>query len=419
MLGERIEASSQLSVANIRNSRRGFLDDPNEDEGLGQVIDRRQFDLYRFQQTFNQRFSDQHALDLGGGLEYAQARYQYSLEADFGELATVLGQPRQRNIDLQAAPQGLSSHFYASHRWQPTAALTIESGLRWDYQDYYLGNSAEQVSPRINLLYQPGERIKWRLGIGRFYQPEGIYELQVEKDNPEFQTAQFSDQIIGGFDVLLGGAFSLRAEAYFKRVGRPKLRFENLFNSLVLLPELSPDRIEVDPTDARARGMEVLLRYDGQRTNAWISTTLASAQDRLDGLGWTSRAWDQRTSVSAGVALRGARWQLSLGALWHSGWKTTDVPEYLETLEQPANLERNRKELANFFSLDIRYVYRWHWRHQSLELIAELTNATNRNNAGAVESEIEELDEGGFRFFTENEDLFPRVPSVGFVWRFQ
>ena len=418
-IDEVTQGHTQLSVATISNSRNGYLDDPNEDEGLGRVIDRRKFNLYRFQQAFNREYSMKHALEFGVGVEYVEGRYNYELEAEFGELATVLGQPRSQSKSLQLSPEGLTANLFVSHRWRPFEGFTLESGLRWDYQDYYTANAAEQVSPRINILYQPGARIKWRLGIGRFYQPEGIYELQVEQDDPQFQTAQYSDQLIGGFEADLGRGFSLRTEAYFKRVGRPKVRYENLFNWLILLPELAPDRVEVDPVEARARGVEVTLRYQGRATSAWFSTTFSSAQDRLRGSGWTSRAWDQRTSISAGWAFRGERWSLSVGALWHSGWKTTAVPPLLTTLDEPARLALNRDELANFFSLDLRYVYRWQWQRQSLELIAELTNVTNRKNAGSVETEIEELESGEYEFFTESEDLFPLVPSIGFIWRFE
>jgi hypothetical protein len=52
----------------------------------------------------------------------------------------------------------------------------------------------------------------------------------------------------------------LRIEGYRKNYRRLSPRFENLFDPLVLLPELEPDRVRLDPSRARSEGIEVLLK---------------------------------------------------------------------------------------------------------------------------------------------------------------
>lgn len=414
-----LNSRTLLSFATIDNERSGTLNDPNPDEGVGFLDDDRHHKLLRLHQKFDAELTAQQQLEMGIGIEYQDASYKYRLDANLGELAGLLGRERRVSRNIDVSPEGSAYHIYASHQWIMSDKWIVESGLRWDYQDYYFESAEHQVSPRLNVLYDRDDNTKWRLSAGKFYQPEAIHELQLEGESLRFEKSQFSEQIVLGLEQAFGASWELRLEAYYKRTKRAKRRFENLFNPYILIPELSPDRIEVQAEEVRARGIEFNLTYDGDLVNAWIGGTLASADDRLEDLGWTARAWDQRTTLNSGIQLTRDRWSFSAAITWHSGWKTSTVPQSIVTdINSPLPVSRNQRELPNYFSFDLRYAYRWIWERQTLEVFAELTNATDRKNIGAVESELEPLSNGNFQFTMEEENLFPRVPSIGFVWRF-
>ena len=412
-----LDSRSTLSVAIIDNDRSGFINEPEPDEGVGTLFDRKNFELIRLHTQLNLESNPRVRYEFGAGIEYLSSEYDYEFQAELGELSQILGRNRTVTRSFHDAPGGIAAHAYISHQRALTESITVDAGLRWDFQDYYFGGSDYQISPRINFLYELNADTDLRIGVGRFYQAEGIHELQVESMAPKFQKIQYSDQIIAGFAHKFNQAWSVRVETYYKRVGQPKIRYENLFNSLILLPELSADRIEVAARRVRTRGVEFALNYRTDSFDSWFNATVASADDDLRDLGWTARAWDQRTTIGAGFVWQRQSWSLSGAVVWHSGWKTTRLPLYLPDLDNEVLIDRNSGELPDFFSIDLRYAHEWQWPHNRLEVFAELTNTTDRRNVGSVEVELTPAT-NGFTSSHQNENLFPRVPSIGFVWQF-
>ena len=226
------------------------------------------------------------------------------------------------------------------------------------------------------------------------------------------------DYIIGLQHRFSDSGLSVRLEGFYKRFRDPKRRFENLFNPLVLMPELASDRVAVSPEKARAQGLELSMVYQPVAWfNTWLGYTHAYADDELDG-SWVKRGWDQRHTVSGGMAWEPGSWTLSAALLWHSGWQTTALPTSLSQDEVP-NLRRNSDRLPNYFSLDLRIARTWRWQDQSLSLFLELTNSLNRDNVGAYEYDVEEDEEnGGYFLPREPVTLLPRIPSLGVRWTF-
>ncbi len=104
--------------------------------------------------------------------------------------------------------------------------------------------------------------------------------------------------------------------------------------------------------------------------------------------------------------------------LWHSGWQTTLLPATVGEDELPS-LRRNADRLPDYLSLDLRIARTWRWQEQSLSLFFELTNASNRDNVGAYEYDVEEDEEnGGYVLLPEAVTLLPRIPSLGVRWTF-
>jgi len=415
---ERMSSSTVLSYGRIKNNHSGFISDADLEEGHSTLNDKRRFRIWSLEHRQMLSVSQRLELEFGGRFAYQSGSYDTESVIERGVIGDLIGQPIVEDRLVQVDPEGTSGALYASGRVAASDWLSIEAGLRWDYQDY-TGEFHQQLSPRISALATVGDNTELRFSAGRFYQPEQIQELQAADGVSRFQSPQHSDHYIVGLRrVFPDWRASLRVEAFYKRVGNPKVRFENLFNSLVLMPEIASDRIAVAPSKARARGVEVSLAYQPLPTlNAWLSYTHAYADDDLRD-GWTRRGWDQRHTISVGATWEPGAWTLSAAALWHSGWQTTLLPEETGIDEFPV-LDRNADQLPHYLSVDLRVSRTWRWPEQSLEVFFELTNTFDRANVGAYEYDVAENDAGdGYLVSGEPVTLLPRIPSLGIRWRF-
>lgn len=414
-----LTGSSLFSVGRIDHRRDGTLTDEDPDNGSAFVEDRRDFTTIAIGQTFQYVPKDDLLAEFGARLSYQRADYDYAADINTGELADTLGMGRVESRSIHTSPSGLSGGFFASVRTQPFEDMTIETGLRWDFQDFGHQGFESQVSPRFSLKYDLSPHSELRLSAGRFFQPEGIHELQVADGVQRFQDEQYSDHYIAGWHHRFGeSGVSLRVEAFLKEIREPKRRFENLFNPMVLLPELASDRVAVQPSKARATGFEFSLMYEPSDTLfAWMRFSQSNVRDYLEG-DWHPRTWDQGASISAGLSWTNERWTFATTVLWHDGWHTTRLPGLIDG-NSPPELRRNQGTLADYFSLDLQVSRTWRWDRQTLTTFLEVTNALNRANSGGVEYDVSELeDESGFLLVPERVELMPLVPSIGVRWSF-
>ena len=405
-------------LGTIDHNREGILIDEDLDNGLATVDDDRAIELFTVNGSYSRRENENLSWQIGARLSYQQAEYRYRGLLERGVLAEFLGTELNeiRNYDLD--PSGFSGGVYGSVRVRPRDALTIEAGLRWDFQAYDLGSRDDQLSPRVSMLWQVSDETHVRVSYGRFFQPEGIHELQVGDGIANFQRPQYADHAIVGLHHQLSESWGLRAEVYDKKIRDPKRRFENLFNNLVLLPELASDRVELRPSQARARGGELSLRYDGQHGNqAWLSVSYGKAEDKIAGE-WQRRTWDQGTSLTSGYTYQSDRWRVALAIAWHDGWRTTPLPRQISEGVMP-DVVRNSGRLKDYFTLDFEVSRRWSWPGHELELFLEVTNGLSRRNVGGIEYDVEEDEDLGlFSLEPQAETLMPLVPSLGIRWQF-
>ena len=405
-----------VSYGRIKHRRLGYINDAEMDEAIATVQDQRMFDVWSLSGTLGTELSDHVALEMGVQYNYQSGDYRYESDILRGEIAELVGVPTEASHRIYTSPSGASGGAFGSLRYRVGWA-TFEGGLRWDFQRYLTRGSRDQFSPRLGVRLDLSDRSQLRASVGRYYQAEGIHELQVNDGRSQFQRVQYADHYILGFDHRIGDSWLVRLEAFYKRIEDPKRRFENLFNPLVLVPEVNPDRVEIAPSRAQARGFEASVRYrPRQGLDLWAGYTRTSAEDRVDG-DWQPRSWDQTHTVKSGVLWTGEAWSLAAGLTWHSGWKTTDIPLAGDVVE-PLPLERNDETLKGFASLDVKLERRWTWPRHSLALYLEVTNAFNRDNVGAIEYEIDVDDDGAYEMLGEEETLLPLVPSLGLEWKF-
>lgn len=405
-----------VSYTNLENARRGSID---EHTRVASVLDDRIFHVLglRWENSL-ETDTVQHRFGLEGRRLWGS--YDYTSDVSWSANAPFPGSPATRlQRRLTPEPKGYEGLAYWDMRADFGERWTFQGGARVDTQTYDGSDDGAQWSPRLSVLYAVGPSTHLRASWGRFYQAQGINELQVEDNVDRFYPAQFADQFIVGFDHAFEAGFDLRIEAYRKRYRRLNPRFENMFDPLALLPEAEYDRVMIDPSSARAFGLETLVRLRQHGSwSGWLSYTWSQVEDRIDGRD-VPRSWDQRHAINLGIVWSKGPWTVSLANSYHSGWPTTALSlDPSSPTPRLATNARNRIRFDAFNSLDLRVTRPFALSRGVLEVFVEVTNATSRENPCCVEYESVTDANGATSYRANTDTWLPLVPNAGVLWRY-
>jgi outer membrane receptor protein involved in Fe transport len=367
-----------LYTTELESSRRESVADLAEI--VGNVDDRRELDAVGLKQNWRYRKGERQLVSAGFEVEQSDALYAYSSAVERRGLLATLGGTAPPLRAAALAPSGESYAVYVEDRVRFTDRLVAELGLRWDRETYLPVGVDSQFSPRASLLYRLGNRTDLRLSHGRFFQPEGLLELQVEDGVAGFARAQSAAHSIASLEHRFSGTLALRAELYRKRVLHVRPRYENLFDPLVLLPELRASRVLVAPERAESRGFELLVSGE-LPVSWWVSAAVADADDEIVGQR-VPRSWDQQHALQAGLTWPVGAWRLSSAATLHRGWPATEVGVATTPAGQTVAVAgpRNAARLGAVRRLDLRASRDFDLGPGALRFFAEVTNLTNRDN---------------------------------------
>jgi outer membrane receptor protein involved in Fe transport len=421
------ELSSKLVVSGIKfdNSRTGSLGDA--EKLVAFVSDERDVEQFSFRQDWTWNSSKKHLMQWGFEAMYSRAHYDYANTVDyFGLPAMFEDQEESSSFAATADPRGSSYSLYFSDRMRVSEKTILEWGLRWDDQTYIDELSSDsQLSPRFNVMRSLGQNTELRLSWGRYHQSQGIDELQIEDGITNFWPAQKADHLIVGVRHLFNDKYSLRVEVFEKKMHQVRPRFENLFDPLGLIPEVQPDRIRLDPTSARSRGLEIMLDRASGPFTWWASYTLSEVTDRINGVD-EYRSWHQRHAVQGGLNWSGDKWDVALATSIHSGWPTTDLMLIEDGVDEDGEPEfvavigpRNAERLGTFASVDFRISRTWQLKRGSFMAFVEISNIFNRSNECCLDWDFEEDEDTGEDVFERGVDYWmPLLPAVGVLWEF-
>ena len=133
-----------------------------------------------------------------------------------------------------------------------------------------------------------------------------------------------------------------------------------------ILQEIAPDRIELRPTFARLRGIELSGTYREGPLSLWTSIGWSRAFDRF-GDRSELRNWDQTWALTGGGRWGRGPWLFSTALDVHHGWPTTELQS------GPTGLvlePRNASRLATYVGIDLRGQYTWRLQDSELGLRA-------------------------------------------------
>lgn len=415
---ESLTSRAIASWTDIVDKRRGQVDDP--DRRSGTIVDDRTFSVVGLR-IDNDWIAENLTHRFGAEVRRLWADYEYDADISFAAGFPFPGSPpatRARNVVLH--PDGFEASGYWDTRFEVNPRWTLEGGLRIDTQTYDGSGDAEQWSPRVSVLYLWNPETRLRASWGRFYQSQGINELQVEDGVDSFYPAQHAHHAIFSIERTFAGQLDARLELYRKDYRQLNPRFENLFDPLVLLPEIQFDRIRIAPDSARVDGAEVWFNWHpDNHWSGWLSYTWSQARDRTAGDD-VYRSWDQRHAVSLGIAWTSGPWAATLANSFHTGWPTTQlslVPDPAPGQSPVVLGPRNALRYDDFNSLDLRVTRTFDLPRGQLDVFIEVTNMASRENPCCTEYRVIDTPAGP-ALESSTDSWLPLVPSMGVLWRY-
>ena len=411
-----VSGEAILSYTQIDNDRRGQVSDPGRREGS--VRDRRRFEIMAL--TAGVDWTAPVGLHhFGVELKQLQASYRYWSRIRFEPTPLFPGlATAATERDLAVSPGGWQSAAFWSGRFALAGNLVAEAGVRIEDETY--SGHAAQVSPRLSVLYSMTPATRFRASWGQYSQLQRINELQVEDGVTSFLPPQHAEHGVLSIEHDWSPALTLRIEAYQKRYSSLKARYENLFDTLLLLPELQPDRVRVSPASARTQGIELSLAWKPEGAfSGWFNYAWSEAEDRIDGRD-ELRSWDQKHAATAGLRWARGRWDVTLAEAWHTGWPTTPVslPPTSGAAVAASIGARNSQRLPAFQSLDVRASRRFAMPRGELEAWLEITNLTNHANPCCVDYRIATSPDGAPQLDARTRTWLGIVPSIGVLWKY-
>ncbi|WP_428102119.1 TonB-dependent receptor domain-containing protein [Candidatus Rariloculus sp.] len=295
-------------------------------------------------------------------------------------------------------------------------------GIKQTYLPVSAGD--DQLSPRLSVLFRVGARTDLRASWGRFFQSQDILDLQVEDGVERFFPAQLADHSIVSIEHRFRNDLNVRIEAYTKRMPDLRPRYENLFETFTLLPELQPDRTRIAPAHAAARGIELLVSSDSPgAVNWWASYTRSLVEDAVQGR-YVPRNWDQRHTVSGGLTWQRDDWTVTPALSYHTGWPTTmlllgNAPQADSAASyRVVPGRRNTERLGDYQRIDVRASRSIDAGPGALEVFVEITNLLDEKNPCCVDYDLE-FDSSGSSSIEQSVSFWlPRVTVIGVLWKF-
>ena len=414
---ERLSSSTWLHATSLESQRHEDVADLAE--LIGTVDDRRALDAVALKQDWQYAGGERQVLSFGYELERRDAEYRYSSAAQRrGLLATLVDEPALAR-DIELAPRGDSYALYFEDRLQLSGRVVADVGVRWDRKTYLpLEEADDRFSPRLSLLVLLSARTDLRFSHGRFFQAEGLLDLQVEDGVTEFSSAQRSAHSVFSIEHRFADTVALRAEWYHKDTEAVRPRFENLFEPLVVAPELRASRVLVEPEGAEADGVELFVSSE-RPVPWWVGVAWANADDTIAGAS-VPRSWDQDRALSAGVTWPLGSWRISAAASAHRGWPATEVSVVTDPAGEPVAVAgpRNAVRLPSVRKLDFGAAREFALGETTLEFFAEVSNLTNRDNPCCLVYDPAIAPDGSSTLVRDERAQAGITGNIGLLWRF-
>lgn len=290
------------------------------------------------------------------------------------------------------------------------------------------------LEPRIGLSYQMNESSSIKASYTRSTQylhllsnTSSVTPLDVWTPSGEYIKPQISDQFaIGYYKQLKDNAYTLELETYYKQIDN---RIDYIDGSSLI----GNNNIETEILngEARAYGVEVLIRKNRGTFTGWLAYTLSKSEQRtlggnaggpgINGGSWYNTPYDRTHDISlTGVYKLNEKWSLSSNFIFQTGRPVTypnGQYEY-EGLSIASYGDRNSNRLPAYHRLDVSAIYKPNKhpeRRWKSEWVFGIYNVYNRQNAASIS--FGQNESTGLNEATQI-SIFGIIPSVTYNFKF-
>ena len=378
----------------------------------------RGFNFYGLKQDYSFKISNSYLLKWGFDARHLSVEYNfYKMEKKGEELL-------QNDVsEMQFKKNGAELRSYISYRFRLLNPLTAEVGLRYDYASW---TNDKNISPRVNIAYNMGKKTVIRAGWGKFYQTQKIHQLHIIDDEKTFKPAALSKHIVIGLEHEFDSGIYVRLEAYQKWLSHIHPRYLNFVNMMDISPEMSNDRIKIDPERGEAKGIELYAyRKIRARHSLWINCAYSIVEEIVEGL-TVPRNMDQRFTVNLDYNYRpNSTWAFNLAWHYHSGWPYTEeilkyewLPDgrFIVTTSEPGPL--NGRRFPAYHRLDVRLRRYFYTSKGRISLFFEVYNLYNRKNIREYDYDFSNITREGYNVEKTSNGWLPIMPIFGISWDF-
>jgi hypothetical protein len=319
------------------------------------------------------KLSDQHTLRSGfifteGYANIDTATLVFPVDANGSQTSTI----PLRIVDNHDK-YGYFYGLYLQDEWKPLEQLTINFGGRLDFVNAFADEN--QLSPRINIVYEPRKGTTFHAGYARYFTPPPLEavpqstiakfagttnESEITEDSPvKAERAHYFD---AGVQQKILEGLTIGIDGYYKSAH--SVLDEGQFGQALILSSFNYKRGEI-------YGSEVTANYDHGPWSAYFNaaygwargTNVSSAQflfdrDEFDYIrhNWVFLDHDQRFTGSAGVTYTWNDWTLGIDGLYGNGLRRGFANTQKNHAYETFNVSLSRRiQLTQKTALKIRF----------------------------------------------------------------
>jgi hypothetical protein len=430
----RLFAQTVISVGKVEHNRYGHA------VGVfGELLtsftarDNEDFQFVGLKTDWEYEHSDLLVLKFGSDIQSRKATYDY-LNRDY--LYDYISTPDSSyiqftGIDSTVVPlekSGVRIGSYLAGRFRLAEPLVAEIGLRYDHTSY---SGDDDLSPRLNLAYNLGEKTTLCAGWGYYYQSQSIHEIMVGDGETDFYPSQRAELRVAGIEHEFDSGIRFRVEAYDKLYTNLRPAYRNSFDDINAFPEMENDRTVIFRKNGSSRGIEFYLKKDtGGKFSWWSSYAYARVEEDVDHIYFPPEdvsayydvtiptPQDQRHTFYLDMHYRPTnRWQLSTAFQYHSGWPYTGVILASQATPQGTVFwlqadEQWRARFDAYHRLDLRINRYFPLKKGRITAFIEILNILDQQNVRKYNYHL--VRSGNYYDLNrESENWFGWMPSFG------
>lgn len=301
--------------------------------------------------------------------------------------------------------------------------LNISPGIR--VENYSL-SSETVVDPRIVISHEVNKALTIRESLGSFHQPPSISDSLWGNEDLE---SSYSIQAALGAEYKFSNVWSASTTGFYSLLhnlaiddpNAPKGALSNLTTSKLgalassrefMAKQFGTFSSLLNEGSGRNMGLELMVKFIGQRGFAWLSYTGSRAERKSHiepDQGWTRYVLDQPHVLTIIGSTKWGNWQFGARGRYASGNAFTPIlggAEGPNGQTVPVYGEEYSERLPDFFQVDLRVDRVWQRPWGTINAFLDVQNVTMRVNTEG------RLYEDDYESYEETEGL-PLFPAFG------